>query len=681
MRFLFYILSFLILSCDSGGDAPPILDGCLDIEACNYDENVTISDPEVCEYPPEYYDCDGNCIAHLDECDVCDDDSTNNCIQDCNGIWGGTAVVDECGVCDGLGAIYECSCTMPEQECGCDDIPEGDCDCNGNKIDCLGECGGSAEFDDCGVCDGDGIAEGACDCSGNVCDCSDPDCAEDFDSIDASNNNPSCGGLAVEDECGVCDANVENDCAQDCAGEWGGDAFIDECGVCCDGNTGIGCSYYHNENDYGGAYDCLGECDGVAVIDACGVCDGDAETEDDCGCENWDIDSDGVLDNYHDYEHNGSITARVYDIDGNDISSAGDMIAVFVGNEQRGVAPAMEIPEVLGGGYAFLTMIYSNETSGETLTFKYCSSLTNQILELSETIEFTPNMVEGDVTDAFVLTLIQSNCNYGLCDNPDYVEGGDSHACMPCDFIFSTSTSQGFYFFKEVMLDDELVNSDDWVGAFNEDVCVGSKQWNTELCGQGWCEVPVLGYDGSSYTEGYMETGDIPTFKIYDSSENSYIDAFPSEEIPWSVFQTPIIDLLSSSLTPSETGVSTLFIFNLDTDGNPITNLEIGDQVRLFDTEGIVNSDCDNKITGEILVGIGTWTSEQLEVVAIGSTDLCDFGGTLQQGYQEGNSMMLKVWDQSGQVECTASYTTSFGSGSFNNIFTNINAITIEACE
>ena len=27
-------------------------------------------------------------------------------------------------------------------ECGCADIPEGDCDCNGNQADALGECGG-----------------------------------------------------------------------------------------------------------------------------------------------------------------------------------------------------------------------------------------------------------------------------------------------------------------------------------------------------------------------------------------------------------------------------------------------------------------------------------------------------------------------------------------------------------
>jgi len=41
----------------------------------------------------------------------------------------------------------------------------GDCYC-AITIDCAGECGGVAEFDECEVCDGDGIPDG--DCDGNV---------------------------------------------------------------------------------------------------------------------------------------------------------------------------------------------------------------------------------------------------------------------------------------------------------------------------------------------------------------------------------------------------------------------------------------------------------------------------------------------------------------------------------
>ena len=103
---------------------------------------------------------------------------------------------DECGECGGFGAVYEC---------GCSDIPEGDCDCNGNILDALGICGGDCAsdadndgicdnedpcfgvIDECEVCNGPGaiyqcgcsdIPEGDCDCDGTPlspvvleCDC------------------------------------------------------------------------------------------------------------------------------------------------------------------------------------------------------------------------------------------------------------------------------------------------------------------------------------------------------------------------------------------------------------------------------------------------------------------------------------------------------------------------------
>ena len=53
---------------------------------------------------------------------------------------------DECGVCNGEGAIYEC---------GCSDIPEGDCDCEGNQVDAIGVCGGDCLED----ADGDGFCD------------------------------------------------------------------------------------------------------------------------------------------------------------------------------------------------------------------------------------------------------------------------------------------------------------------------------------------------------------------------------------------------------------------------------------------------------------------------------------------------------------------------------------------
>ena len=102
---------------------------------------------------------------------------------------------DACGICDGPGAIYEC---------GCADIPAGDCDCDGNVLDECGVCGGTGipagdcdcngnVLDECGACGGAGIPEGDCDCNGNVLDA----CGV-------------CGGTGVDvDADGICD-DIDN---------------------------------------------------------------------------------------------------------------------------------------------------------------------------------------------------------------------------------------------------------------------------------------------------------------------------------------------------------------------------------------------------------------------------------------------------------------------------------------
>lgn len=86
----------------------------------------------------EYQDSDGD--------GLCDE------LDDCFGVY------DECGVCAGPGAIYEC---------GCNDLVTGNCDCDGNQLDALGICGGSCVNDE----DGDGVCDSVDDCVGEFDEC------------------------------------------------------------------------------------------------------------------------------------------------------------------------------------------------------------------------------------------------------------------------------------------------------------------------------------------------------------------------------------------------------------------------------------------------------------------------------------------------------------------------------
>ena len=109
-----------------GGSVAPAC-GCTDALACNYDADAVYDDGSCAEFDEcgvcggtgiaaGACDCDGNvldalgvcggdCSADADSDGICDD------VDDCVGDY------DDCGVCNGPGAIYEC---------GCADLPEGD---------------------------------------------------------------------------------------------------------------------------------------------------------------------------------------------------------------------------------------------------------------------------------------------------------------------------------------------------------------------------------------------------------------------------------------------------------------------------------------------------------------------------------------------------------------------------
>ena len=117
---------------------------CDDPEACNYGDGTPwTANTDLCEYPvPEACDCDGNVLDALGICGgTCWEDADGDGVCDDGDACVG--VVDACGVCNGPGAVYEC---------GCDDIPEGQCDCEGTQIDAVGVCGGNCALD----ADGDG---------------------------------------------------------------------------------------------------------------------------------------------------------------------------------------------------------------------------------------------------------------------------------------------------------------------------------------------------------------------------------------------------------------------------------------------------------------------------------------------------------------------------------------------
>ncbi|MGY8887752.1 MAG: hypothetical protein ACKVJY_01820, partial [Flavobacteriales bacterium] len=162
---LFLILQISISNAqDDCADGNPLC-GCTFAYACNFSPSAILNDGSCYYFDENGVSC--TVIGCMDQT-ACNYNPEANFNFSCEGS------LDECDVCDGPGAIYECGCT---------DIPDGECDCSGNILD------------ECGVCGGDNSS--CTDCAGVT------------------------NGDSISDNCGTCDNNPENDCVQDCAGTWG----------------------------------------------------------------------------------------------------------------------------------------------------------------------------------------------------------------------------------------------------------------------------------------------------------------------------------------------------------------------------------------------------------------------------------------------------------------------------
>ena len=228
--------------------------GCTDEAACNFDAEATVNYAALCLY------------------------------------------ADDCGVCDGSGAIYAC---------GCAELPDGACDCDGNQLDALNVCGGTCledadgdgicdddgndacvgTLDACGICNGpgaiydcgcSGIPPGYCDCNGTLDADGDGICDDVDDCVGTPDAIGTCNGICQTDADGdgICDDNGGDPCDGDldACGVCNGPGPVLECG-CFDIPEGA-CDCAGNAPDgEGNCQDCLVDTDGDDIYDTtCGPC-------------------------------------------------------------------------------------------------------------------------------------------------------------------------------------------------------------------------------------------------------------------------------------------------------------------------------------------------------------------------------------------------------------------------
>jgi len=116
---------------------------------------------------------------------------------------------------------------------------------------------------------------------------------------------------------------------------------------------------------------------------------------------------------YHQFEYNGFIWG-VVSVDGILCNDVNDMIAAFSGDECRGIAQqndnSVQDYNSLFGNVAFMPMVYSDNTAGDELTFKYYDASEDMVWDVENTVEFTANMVLGNGNEPYVFT-VNTNSN------------------------------------------------------------------------------------------------------------------------------------------------------------------------------------------------------------------------------------------------------------------------------
>jgi len=208
--------------------------------------------------------------------------------------------------------------------------------------------------------------------------------------------------------------------------------------------------------------------------------------------------------------------------------SEGQNLISYIGNDNLYISDAIsdDIEEL------FLTIIAEGQAAQRLPNGLWVGSLTHlntlkgYWVKISDDIDFQWNYNED---------LIRNSYNY---QNPkEYLDLDE--------FEYNQSMKQGFYFFKNITIDDEELKDDDWVIAYKDDIVVGYSKYSGQFM-----DVPVMGFDGYPNTYNYCKNGDIPIFKVFRESSGELIDMTPNNNFRWSDNEIYNIESLSEYILP-----------------------------------------------------------------------------------------------------------------------------------
>ena len=178
---------------------------------------------------------------------------------------------------------------------------------------------------------------------------------------------------------------------------------------------------------------------------------------------------------------------------------------------------------------------------------------------------------------------------------------------MPHNFDYKQSQKQAFYFIKDIKINNSIVNNNDWIIAYHNDVIVGARKWFGE-----YSDVPAMGDDGFYETSGYCDDNSILNFKLFKASTLELIDL--AGNIPeWSNSSNFIIyELHEKGMFPEEYKINNPY----PNPFNPVVNLDFEIpmdshvNISIYDIQGRLVENLSNNQSFERGYHTITWNAE-----------------------------------------------------------------------